>query len=252
MNRYTRDEILNAALNMASIPTLDARDRPTYVQAGTETDVIDTTALSIKWLQEGLDIFHAKFPWAGTVTSAAISITASSQDITLPSDFILDVKHGLLISVSSKFRRLRRNNFQRWLSFDLQYQGSARTPERYTFIKGASDNLSKIQITPIPDISYTGKLWYYALPAVLTKNDIPLFPTDHTLVEYIRIRALEWVRAYDPGTAQTFVENEIARLIRNGLANEPEEDVIEFNSEVYGNVDESTSYRWMGSTAPNV
>jgi len=81
--------------------------------------------------------------------------------------------------------------------------------------------------------SKEGELWYYALPAVLEANDIPDFPVDYTLIEYVRIRAGEWINRFVPGTARDFAEKEIGALRQSGLNNEPENDEIPFDGDIY-------------------
>lgn len=246
MNRYKRDEILHSALDMASIPTLDVRDRP--------QGSILPNALSIKWLQEGLDIFHHKFPWAGTVKEdSSITLASGSQDITLPSDFILDVRHGLLFQDEhGDFHRLFRFNFQRWLSFDLVRQrdtSAGHRPRVYAFMANAAGTAKIIKVSPKADKSYSMKLYYYALPSVLDSDTVPMFPVDHTLIEYVRIRAREWIGQFQPGVAQQFAEKEIARLQSAGLANEPEDDVIPYDEAIYSKFghDHSNPWDWMGT-----
>ncbi|KKK73690.1 hypothetical protein LCGC14_2891300, partial [marine sediment metagenome] len=61
MNRLQRDEIINKALDLADSPVLDAKDRPS-------SPTIESSALSLDWLQEVLDIFAKRFPWSLNLT----------------------------------------------------------------------------------------------------------------------------------------------------------------------------------------
>jgi hypothetical protein len=106
---------------------------------------------------------------------------------------------------------------------------------------------STMKVTPTPTITATGTLWYYQLPPALQADDKPLFPNDYVCIEYIRIRALEWSRIVDPGTAQKFCEKIVGGMKAAGLMNEPEDDEIPFDEQVYskGGRYGSNSYSWM-------
>jgi len=240
MNRYTRDEILHRALDMAKTPTLDINDRP--------QEVFLTTALSIKWLQEALDIFHVKFPWASDIVDVNVVVANAGFTITLPDDFVLDVRDGLLPIHPTTLKKVRakRFNYQKFLSFDLSRQGNKGRPLVYAFKSNSAKTAKEMIVSPVADQAYNCTLHYYHLPAVLEADDIPIFPTDHALVEYVRIRVGEWVSFYPPGTAQAMAEKEIARLQASGLANEPESDVVEYDNSVYGKMRGGNSWDWMG------
>ena len=57
MNRLTRDQIINRALDLADSSVLDAKDRPS-------NPTIEIDAISLKWLQEALDLFAKRFPFS--------------------------------------------------------------------------------------------------------------------------------------------------------------------------------------------
>lgn len=195
---------------MAYIPDLNRHDRP----SGT----IVSGAYSVGWLNTILNQFYAVFPWAATVTQLLGAFVAHSDAYALPANFILDVKNGLLVKVNDRFQRVFRKPLQD--AIDMGYNQNEGIPRIYTF---QGDFL---RIAPIPDQSYVGHLWYYKRPDALTANQVPVFPSDLILVEYIRIRALEWIRAAPIGSSQQYTEGRIAELIKAGLGNEPEQAAI--------------------------
>jgi hypothetical protein len=230
-NRLNRDQLIARALDEIDSVALDAHDRP-------GGSVLATNAFTIAWLQDGLDTFHRIFPMAGRLTSQSITLTSTGV-LTLPTDFIIDVKDGILIP-EHKVRVLRKG-FQESLNYDLRGITGSNEPCYYT----KQGNV--IRFTPRPSDTVTATLWYYALPAVLDENDVPDFPDDWTLIEYIRLRGMEHIKALPPGSAQKYVNEAIATLRSAQLFGEPEHDTfpldpIQFPRNAGG------AYDWLGST----
>ncbi len=247
-NRYARDELIKIALQMVQLPNLEVHDMP--------NGVVQPNAFAIQWLQDILDFWYHMVPFSATVKSTALNCVANQNYVTLPSDFILDVRNGFVVeripgNAASK-RRVIRVPLQKFINRRLLYQTSTNVdyPNFYC-IQGDDDNVStqfqRMQITPTPSISTNGELWYYALPATLESNQKPKFPNDYVCAEYIRIRALEWARVYEPGTAHKFCEKVIAGMKSAGLMNEPEDDEIPFDDLTFRRGYEGgTAYAWMG------
>lgn len=235
-NRYTRDELAIRALDQSQAVNLINHDFP--------GGVIANDAFSIQWLQDVIDFWYHILPFSATVVNTPFNLVAQQQDYTLPSNFILDVRNGLIVQdtndSNSKSRKLRIP-LQKWINRDLHYQGSAETTTRFYTILG-----NVLKVTPIPTEARVGSLWYYKLPAALQSNDVPAFPNDYTIIEYIRIRAREWVGAYDPGTAQKFCDKLVEKMKASGLMNEPEDDEIPFDPLVHTQGGYKANYAWMG------
>ena len=243
--RYTRDEIIVQGIELAIVPQLVTHDIP--------GGLVDPNAFAIKWLQNALDTFHRKFPFSSDVFPVDMTIRANNTDLVLtsditkylPTDFMLDVRNGVLASLGTRQYRLKRESFQYWLSYQLATQGSPVTqPTCYTIIQ------NRIKVLPLVTANMPATLWYYAVPAPLQALDKPNFPDEWSLIEFIRLKCLEFVRFIDLGTAHTYLHSEIARLKANGLINDTEYDTIplENNQTVY-----RRGYAgWMGSTAPNL
>lgn len=232
MNRLTRDSILNRALDMVDSPSLDEKDRP----AGT----IVSTALSIGWLQDALDLWHNRFPWAGIVTSTPVTFAVGNDTVALPPTFIMDVREGVLITTAGKLRRLGRWPLQRFVTYNL-HRSTPGQPERYVILP------PNLRVWPTPDVAYSGTLWYYSLPAVLAAGTVPNFPSDWVLVEYVRLRGQEWIDKVPPGTALKYAEDRIRGLLASGLGHEPEDDAIPLDRDRYG-AQGGTRWEWMGRT----
>ena len=227
---------------MADLPELDQHDRPT---AGT----IDSTAFSINWFQRCLDEVHQEFPWSGTVTSVTGSVSALNTTAFAPTDFILDMRDGLLLDVEGSTKMLMRRNFQDIMAYQAKNNlgGTPVTaqPNLYAFRRR---NLS-LDITP--DKSYTYRLWYYQLPAVLAGTDTPEFPSDHVLIDFVYMRALEWARKVPQGSAMKYLrEIEIPSLRMSGLNQEPENDHIPLDRMQFRGA-RRRPWDWMGTTRPN-
>jgi len=253
MNRYTRDQICGFALDMAQLPNLDAKDRP----SGT----IVAGAFTPQWLQDVIDFWFHMVPFSATVKTATGTISANADHIVLPSDFVLDVRNGLTVQTiqgdSLTYKRTVRVPLQKWINRNLASQKTTdvKYPTYYTV--WGDDALTSTQyqfmyLAPIPTITVPYKLYYYALPAVLTGSQKPKVPNDYVCIEYVRIRALEWARVYDVGTAQRFCDKIVGGMKAAGLMNEPEDDEIPFNDLVYRRRDSATllsqsTYAWMGN-----
>jgi hypothetical protein len=237
-NRRTRDAILLEALKMAEVPALNQSDVST---GNPYTGTINSTAISLGWLQDYIDLFHARFPWASIVTSTPVSFTAHVNTIPLPADFILDVRDGLLITVGTRVRRIRRRGFQNLLSLSLNQNEC--DPLAYCV------QSSNLLLGPTPDKAYSGLLWYYQLPSTLTGTTVPKFPSDLILIDCVRIRAMEWIRAAAPGSALAYAERQIAELRKSGLGYEPENEDLPFDRNVFlpgAGGDGISSSAWLG------
>ena len=241
MARYTRDEILIQGIELSSSPTVIQHDMP--------GGIIQPNAYSIKWLQNALDMFHNKYPFSTDVTEVTVNFNTGTNDLVLnsdnttflPSSFILDVRDGVLYTQSNKQQRLKRLSFQYWLSYNLSNQNTQTTvPRTYTKVN------SRIKFSPKVTVALTGSLWYYAQPSEIPYNGYPSFPDEHTLIEFIRLKSLEWTRSIEVGTAVAFMTKELVRLRMDGLIDDSEYDVppIE-NNQVFidSNVNDRNS--WM-------
>jgi len=251
-NRYTRDELIKIALQMAQLPNLEAHDMP--------NGVVQPDAFAIQWLQDILDFWYHMVPFSATVKTTTLSAVANQGHIVLPSNFILDVRNGYTVNKipgdNTTKRRVIRIPLQKFINRRLLYQTSTNIDYPYFYcIQGDDDVVATqyqhMQITPTPNIATVGQLWYYALPAVLSSGERPKFPSDYVCIEYIRIRGLEWSRIYEPGTAQKFCEKVVAGMRAAGLMNEPEDDEIPFDNLTFrhkgGSGLYNTTYAWMGN-----
>lgn len=229
MNRLTRDELLHRALNMVDSKGLDTHDRP--------HGLIVDEAHSLSWLQDGLDLFHHEFPWQGLIRTAALSLASGA--ITLPTDFILDVRDGIV--VASLGTRLRRTPLQKFVTYQLATTTDAN-PRVYTWHGDAL----YVYPTPAPPRVVAGTLWYYALPVTLGPVAKPAFPSDWVLVEYVRLRGLEWLRLHVPGTARAYALTEIGRLRKAGLQGEPEDNELPLDTGRFLPTGSGDRSSWMG------
>jgi len=235
MNRLQRDQILNRALDRLDSAVLDAKDRP----AGT----IVPAALSITWLQEGVDYFAKKFPWSQMVKNIPWSLATNANTIAQPSDFILDYRDGLVIDslpgtstpTTNEFRLRKRSLFK-----ILELPDSSRDrPHLYTVVA------TVIQVWPRANQAYTGTLYYYSLPAVLGATDTPIFPDDSILVDYVWIKGREWHRTAEVGSAMAFADKMIKEMQTAGIGNEAEDDQLGMDSD-YAQEKPVDPYNWMG------
>ena len=218
VNRLTRDNILIQALDMADMPELDQHDRPSVT--------IDSAAFSINWLQRALDEMHQEFPWASTVTNTTGTITALNVTSFAPSDFILDVRDQLHLTVSGSIRRLIRRNMADIIALQ------ARTFQNSSYVTGVPIQYCftgrDLHLNQTPESGgYAYTLWYYQMPSVLAASTTPAFPSDHVLVNFVYQNALEWGRKLPAGYAMKHLrEVEIPALRTSGLGQEPEPDLV--------------------------
>ena len=238
MNRLSRDNILIQALDMADLPELDNHDRP--------STTIVSTAFAINWLQRAIDEVYQEFPWAGTVTSTTGSVSALNTANAAPSDFILDVRDGLLLDISGTTKSLIRRNFADIMQYQARNnQGGTPVkspPNLYTF----TNRTLRLDVTP--DISYNYTLWYYQMPAILAAGDTPTFPSDHVLVDFVYLRALEWARRIPQGSAMKYLrEIEVPALRAAGLGQAPEMDHIPLDRQQFRGV-RRRPWDWLGTT----
>lgn len=248
MARYTRDEIIAQGLDLAASPTV--------LQHDMSGGVVNENAWAIKWLQNALDMFHRKFPFSSDIASVAVTIQGNNTDVVLtsdgvsylPTDFMIDVRNGLVVTINNQTFRLTRKSFQYWLSV-YNYSGNT------SFSSLSQGGLycivnNRIKVAPLTTTSQAGTLWYYALPALLTATSTPPFPDEWSLIEFIRLKALEWTRSIDVGTAQMYLQKELARFKANGLLNEAEYDVIPLeNNQVLPDGALLNRNAWMGNIA---
>ena len=212
MNRRTRDEILIQALNLLDNPALDQRDRP--------NGTIVPTALTIGWLQDGLDLAYHLYPIAGTIVrDSPLTIPKGATAVNVPSNCLLDYKNGLVIR--SEKVRCRRRSLDTLLNLDPDMQG---VPRIYAF--DPNNNTPRILPWPKPDKDYQAYFTYYSLPPVLGPTTVPNFPSDYCLVEYVHLRGQEWVNAVPKGTALNYMQSIIGALQRAGIGSELEDDEL--------------------------
>jgi hypothetical protein len=242
-SRYTRDELIRIAISMAQVPNLEHHDIP--------NGVVQVDAFAIQWLQDILDFWYHMVPFSSTVTKTSVPVLAQTNDIPLPDDFILDVRNGYIVQATSETtskRRTHRVPLQTWINRDLYYQ-STTNPSHNTCPGFYMIQDGMLKVTPQSSVARSAELWYYALPPILESHQKPTFPNDYVITEYIRIRALEWCRAIEPGIAQKFCDKIMASMKANGLLNEPEDDAIPFDDLTYRHHGTGqTAFSWMGPT----
>ena len=248
-NRYSRDELILVVLGMVQLPNLEVHDAP--------NGVVQQDAHSIQWLQDILDFWFHMVPFSATVKKQSLTCTANSDTLVMPSDFILDVRNGLLVQTvpgdNNSYKRKWRTPLQKFINRQLENQNSqnVKYPERYCIVGDdgvINTQYQTMKVTPTPNIATLCYLWYYSLPPRIEANQKPKFPNDYVCTEYLRIRALEWAGIYEPGTAHKFCEKIISSMKAAGLMNEPEDDEIPMDEQVYRRpMWSSDRNRWMGS-----
>lgn len=243
MPRYTRDELIVQGLELSGSPTLLQHDVP--------NGIVRQDAFSIRWLQNALDMCYRKYPFSSTILTASMSLGIGSNELVLsadntkflPTDFILDVRDGLIVQISNQEYRMQRISYQYYLNYRIQNTNNNNSTRTYCYtIVG-----NKILVWPMVNVGLNITLHYYALPAVLQSNDYPDFPDEWVLVEYVRLKALEWTRSLDLGTAERFMTEALAKLRASGLLHDSEYDVVPIkNNQVFLNDNIYNRYSWMG------
>ena len=234
---------------MAQLPNLEVHDAP--------NGVVQQNAFSVQWLQDILDFWYHMVPFSATVKKISINSVANIDSIILPSDFILDVRNGLLVrkvpNDANSYQRRLRLPLQKFINRQVIFQGSTDVnfPLYYCIVGDDGSVLTQQQtmlLTPTPTIIAQCQLWYYQLPPPLEANHRPKFPNDYVCIEYLRIRAHEWQGLYEPGTSQKFCDSIIKNMKANNLMNEPENDEIPMDENVYlkRNSDTVDMWGWMG------
>jgi hypothetical protein len=246
-NRYTRDELILVALQMAQMPNLEVHDAP--------NGVVREDAFMIQWLQDILDFWHHFVPFSATVKKISVNCTVNSDSISLPSDFILDVKNGLLTQAiagdTKSYRRCMRLPLQKFINRQVYYQTT--TDVKYPLfycISGDDGNVltqkQTMLVTPTPTIATVCQLWYYQLPPPLEANHRPRVPNDYVCTEYLRLRAHEWQGLLEPGASQKFCHAIIKNMQGSHLLNEPEDDEIPMDQNTFMRQNTVSPYHWMG------
>ena len=246
-NRYCRDELIKIALQMSQAPNLEVHDMP--------NGVVQQDAFSIQWLQNIIDFWHHMIPFSTTAVKAPLTCTAHDDTIILPADFILDVRNGLLVQTipgdNNSYKRKRRTPLQKFINRQLLFQGAldVKYPEYYCIVGDdgiITTQYQTMKITPTPTIATNCYLWYYKLPPILQAHHKPKMPDDQVCLEYLRLRAHEFIGILQPGTAQKYCDGLISRMKASGLMNEPEDDEIPFDEQVYRRIGDTSPYNWMG------
>jgi hypothetical protein len=225
INRLNRDQILIRALDLLDSSALDAKDRP----SGT----IVSTALTIGWLQEALDYFHKKFPYASTIATASLAIGEGTVTVAQPADMILDYRNGIVLANDEG--RLQRRSLSHLLNRPIAQVGP---PSLYA-LRG-----NVIHLWPKPNKAYNATLYYYQLPATLAAGTIPSFPDDSVLTDYVWLKGREWHKDASPGSARAYAEQVVKSLQASGLGPEAEEDEISLDPAF---VTRGGPADWMGS-----
>lgn len=240
MNRLSRDQICLRALDLADVPSLDTNDRPSGTLVG--------GAFTAEWLQEGIDWFYQQVPMAGLFTNIPVTYTQSGQ-ITIPSDFLVDLRDGMVITDDPRWRLVRVSAQEYVQRSILGTASTAPSQPAYYFVQPPLIfffNRSGIN----PDKSYAGKLYYFQLPAALQGATIPNFPSDLVLVDYVRLKCQEFVRAIPAGSALDYAERHVGKIRKAGLFNEPENDEFPLDPRKFKRFDQGFYYDWLTPIVP--
>lgn len=240
-NRLTRNQVCNRALDLLDSPRLneiDGRGNPPD-----RTFALGDTALTVGWLQDALDLAVNLYPLSGNLTSTTVNFVTGTTSYALPSDYIIDYPHGIVIEADGI---QQAQMFRRGFNFLLKLRTDSQSRRRPAFYCARN---SLLEIRPAPDIAYTGTLYYYALPAVLEANTIPTFPSDFMLVEYVKMRGLEWLRELPPDSANKYLQATMAQLVKAGLGQEAESDQIDVDPVNFpGDPGFTDQTAWMGQS----
>jgi len=244
-SRYTRDEIISQGIELSASATI--------IQHDLGGGLVSPNAYSIKWLQNALDMFHKRYPFSSDVQSVALTIPMNSYDAYLtsdsnkyrPTDYMIDVRDGIVCNIRNQSYRLKRLSFQYWLNNTVRNTLQTTTqPTIYCTVN------NRFKVAPLLTQAQAATLWYYALPTLLDANDIPNFPDEWVLIEFVRLKALEWTRSIEPGTAQVYMTKELARLRSTGLLDDTEYEVIPLeNNQVIPDGALVNRNAWMGNYA---
>lgn len=235
-NRYTRDELVRRGLDLSQVSALKVHDCP--------ANVVREDAYAVDWLQEIIDFWFHTVPQSQNVHEVSLNIPATADTVVVPADFILDVRNGYIIQTNehaTSKKRMRRLPLQKWISARLYYQGESHG--RHSVFYTVQNR--SIRVTPTCETIQIGYLWHYFLPPRLESNEIPEFVSDYVLIEYIRIKALEWCGQYDVGTSVKYCDKLVTGMKAAGLMNEPEDDEIPFAVMGHSYSNRGT-YAWMG------
>ena len=230
INRLSRDNILKKALDLADSPTLNEKNR-------SDGSLIDATAMVIEWLQEGIDYFYTLYPLAGLTTFANFTIAAATTVYALPTDTLKVYRDGLVLP-SDSIRVAKKS-----LSFILGLSLTRVGPPQYYV-----EAYPNIQLWPIPDKAYSASIAYYKMPPALINTEVPAFPSDYVLVEYVHLKCKEWLEAIPKGSAMEFAKAQVSELRKAGIMDQLEEDVIPFDRSAFpgGGSRAGSTYDWMG------
>ncbi|KKK60596.1 hypothetical protein LCGC14_3022770, partial [marine sediment metagenome] len=129
INRLNRDTILGRGLDLADSSALDDKDRP----LGT----IVSGALSITWLQEAIDLFAKRFPFSLNLAESTISISENDTSFSVPSDFIIDYRNGVVLAEDAG--RLLRRSLNFLLNRSIGTTASpVKGPPSYYAVRGST------------------------------------------------------------------------------------------------------------------
>jgi hypothetical protein len=179
------------------------------------------------------------FPIQGVLVSASITTIVGDSHVTLPADFLMDYKDGIrweTVDGKATQSRMTRRGYSWLLSQSIRDLGY---PRWYAVV-----NDTQITMRPIPDKVYTGSLIYYKLPAALGSTDIPPFPDDQILVDFLEIRYKEWLQMIPKGSAIRYMKESISTLQKSGIGPEPEPDQIELDRNYFGDPNSREPYEW--------
>lgn len=240
MNRLTRDQIINRALDMCDSPRLDEKCRGgSQSPSATITD----PSIATRWFQDGMDQAHILYPMAADIATFPLLFLDGVAAYALPSDYIKDYKDGIQVfnSDGNLVGRMALRSLSRLLNYPTQ-PGSRGMPAIYT-VRG-----SNIEVRPVPgDQAYTGTLYYYKQPAVVGAAVVPSFPDDLMLIDYVYNRGREWLREAEPLTAQAVLSKAITMLISSGIMGEAEPDQIDLDREYFpGDGGHNWGPGWLG------
>jgi hypothetical protein len=240
-NRLTRDQIILEAVNTINTGNFRTANAP--------NGVVLQTAPAIGWLQNIIDFWHHMVPFSATIKRVRCDAVANQDYILAPTDLIVDVRNGYLVqtipSDANSLVRRHRVSLQKFINRKLTFQKSTNINYPTYYCLQDYDEVAEsqmIQITPTPNIATVGYLYYYAMPPALTAGKRPKVPNDYVCVEYVKIRAMEWLNLYEPGTAQKFCDKIVSGMKAAGLLNEPEDDEVPFDDLTFIHGNASAGY----------